>query len=148
MPLTTSERPFKLDRQTIRREVVLVHHQPSRAWVDRLLENATITPRALQEFSKLNPDVPWLHSSDALRSRLEAGRPYRRRGWQPRIELATGASVPLDYIEVQLRGRQVAKIRKDRLGESQIVSVRAIGSVVDADRASRRKRRHTSRRAA
>lgn len=123
-------------------------HQPSRAWVNRLLENATITPRALHEFSKLNPDVPWLCSADVVRSRIEAGRPYRRQGWQPRIELVTGTSVPLDYVEVQLRGRQAAKIRKDRLGESKIVSVRAIGSVVDADPASRRKHRHTRRRAA
>jgi hypothetical protein len=125
-----------------------VSHQPSRAWVDRLLENATITPRALHEFRKFNPDVSWLSSADVLRSRLETGRPYRRRGWQPRIELVTGTSVPLDYIEVQLRGRQVAKIRKDRLGESRIVSVRTIGSVVNADPASHRKHRHTRRRAA
>jgi hypothetical protein len=125
-----------------------VSDQPSRAWVDRLLENATITPRALHEFSKLNPDVPWLRSADILRSRLAAGRPYRRRGRQPRIELVTGTSVPLDYIEVQLRGRQVAKIRKDKLGENNVVSVRSIGSVLDADPASRRKHRHTRRRAA
>lgn len=79
---------------------------------------------------------------------LEAGRPHRRRGWQPRIEIVTGTRVPLDYIEVQIRGRQLAKLRKDRLGETKVVSVRAIGSVVDDDPASAARRRWAHRRAA
>lgn len=116
------------------------------AWVTRLLEHAIISPRALREFSKLNPDIPWQSTSDVLRFRLETGRPRRRKGWQPRVELVTGTTVPLDYIEVQIRGRQVAMIRKDRLGENKVASVRRLGSVVDADPAGvpRQRRRRRS----
>jgi hypothetical protein len=116
------------------------------AWIERLLDNATVMPRALREFSKLNPDIPWQQAAEVLRARLEHGKPYRRQGWQPRIELVTGTSVPLDCLEVQIGGRQVAKIRKDRLGESQVASVRRIGSIRNADPASRLHRHRPSRR--
>lgn len=118
------------------------------AWVERLLPDLTISERALREFAKLNPDVPWLETSEALRARLAGGRLRRRfERTQPRIELVDGRSVPLNYVEVILRGRQIAIIRKDKLGENIVKSVRRIGWIRHPDPAWRVARRH-SRRAA
>ncbi|WP_324905702.1 hypothetical protein [Baekduia sp.] len=123
------------------------HDQPE-AWTERLLSELTISERALREFSKLNPDVAWLASSEVLRSRLARGKPRRRfeRG-QPRIELVDGRSVPLNYIDVVMRGRQVAVIRKDKLGENVVKTVRSVGTVRNVDPEwGRRKTRHLTRR--
>lgn len=108
-------------------------------WQERLLREALISRRALQHFARLNPQVPWRETADVLRRRIAHGHP-RRRAHQKRIELITGATVPLDYLEVVLRGRQVAVIRKDKLGQNHVSSVRSIGRVRNADPAWRPRR--------
>lgn len=116
--------------------------------LDRLLGEATISPRALREFAALNPDVAWEDTATVLYERLLAGRPRRRNErHQRRQELVWGTSVPVDYLEIVLRGRQAAVIRKDRLGETIVTSVRAIGRVVDADQQPGRRRRARQRAA-
>jgi hypothetical protein len=119
----------------------------NRLWSKRLLRDLVISPRACAQFARLNPDIRWGDSAVVLRQRIRHGHPRRRRQWR-RVELVTGANVPLDYIEVVIRRRQVAVVRKDDLAQNYVDSVRSIGRVVNADPAEQSRVARRSRQAA
>ncbi len=102
-------------------------------WPDQLLDDAVVSERALRQFVRLNPDVDWGRSAEVLRVRMSLGHPRRRTERQRRVELVLGTSVPRDYLEIVMRGRQSAVIRKDNLGQSYVATVRRVGRILNRD---------------
>lgn len=107
-----------------------------------------VSESALRQFARLNPGGNWRDASDALRGRLRGGHARRRARGNPRIQIVTGAIVPRDYIEITMRGRQVATVRKDELGQNWVVHIRRFGRVRDRAGARTGRRRPAARRAA